>query len=209
MFERYTQAARNTIFWARYMASQLGSPEIETEHLLLGLLRADMSLARRVLGSPWAAESVWKKIEQIKPIREQIPVTREIPLNNVSKHVLVTASEEADLLSNTRICTEHLLLGLLREKECFAAKLLAGLDVHFAPIRAELLRVPHDDSKREDFVRERGPLPQDIVELQTRVRSIRVRLEDAIANHDFEKARTCSDEERVEREKLLLLYHQH
>lgn len=55
MFERYTQAARETIFGARYLASQVRGPEIETEHLLLGVLRADKSLANRFLGSPWAA----------------------------------------------------------------------------------------------------------------------------------------------------------
>jgi ATP-dependent Clp protease ATP-binding subunit ClpC len=54
MFERYTQAARGTIFWARYIASQIGSLEIETEHLLLGVLRTDKTLASRFLGSPWA-----------------------------------------------------------------------------------------------------------------------------------------------------------
>ena len=45
MFERYTEKARRVIFFARYEASQFGSPYIETEHLLLGLLREDKALA--------------------------------------------------------------------------------------------------------------------------------------------------------------------
>jgi Clp amino terminal domain. len=64
VFECYTQSA---IFWARYMATEVGSQEIETQHLLMGLLRADRTLAKRFLGSPWAAETVWKKVEPRKP----------------------------------------------------------------------------------------------------------------------------------------------
>jgi len=51
MFDRYTEKARRTIFLARYEASQFGSPYIETEHLLLGLLREEKSLANRFLRS--------------------------------------------------------------------------------------------------------------------------------------------------------------
>ncbi|PYX54936.1 MAG: hypothetical protein DMG76_19830, partial [Acidobacteria bacterium] len=65
------------------------------------------------------------------------------------------------------------------------------------------------DSKIEEFEREHGPLPADVVELQSRVKSIRASLEEAISNHDFEKARACSDEEGAAREKLLRLYHRY
>ena len=58
MFERYTEKARRVIFFARYEASQFGSPYIETEHLLLGLLREDKALANRFLRSHAAIESI-------------------------------------------------------------------------------------------------------------------------------------------------------
>ena len=209
MFERYSQAARQAIFWARYMASQVGGLEIEAEHLLLGLLRADKTLAKRFLGSPWAAETVWKKVEPSKPKCPRSTGSKEIPLSSESKRALLYASEEADLSPNRRICTEHLLLGLLREEKSLAAKILSELNVELASTRDELSRTPHDDSKVEEFMRERGALPEDVVELQSRVKSIRARLIDAISSHDFEKARACSDEEGVEREKLLRLYHQY
>jgi len=209
MFERFTQAARNTIFGARYMASQVGSQEIETEHLLLGLLRTDKSLASRFLGSPWAAESVWNKVQRTKPNHKTVPGPREIPLSNSSKRALTFASEEANLLSDGRIGTEHLFLGLLREEKCLAAEILLEFGVNLTSIREELSRIPHDDSKTYEFVRERAPLPQDVVELQTRIRSIRTRLENAIADHDFSQARMYSDEEAKERDKLILLYRQH
>ena len=113
MFERYSEMARRVIHMSRYMAGRVGSPEIETEHLLLGLLREDKALARRFLGTPWAAEAVWRKIAQSKPVREKLSGPRELPLSRTSKHVLAFAAEEADLLSNKYVCTEHLLLGLL------------------------------------------------------------------------------------------------
>ncbi len=59
------------------------------------------------------------------------------------------------------------------------------------------------------FFEQRGSLPEDIVELQSRIRSIVSRMENAIANHDFAEARACSNEERRERDKLFLLYQQH
>ena len=209
MFERYSKTARRAIHSSRYMAGRVGSPEIETEHLLLGLLRADKVLARRCFGSPWAGNAVWRKIEQSKPVREKTPDPREIPLSSASKHVLALAAEEADLLSNKHVCTEHLLLGLLREEKCFAAEILHELGVRLAATREDLLRIPHDDSASEEFVRESGPMPEDIVELRTRIRSIVSRMEGAIANDDFVKARAYSDEESAERDKLYLLYRKH
>jgi ATP-dependent Clp protease ATP-binding subunit ClpC len=191
------------------MAIQVGSQEIGTEHLLLGLLRSDNTLAKCFLGSPWAAETVWKKIEQTKAKRVRVPGRKEIPLSNESKRVLVSALAEADFFSNRRICTEHLLLGLLREEKCLAAKILSELGVRFTSTRDELSRSSHDDSKTEEFARERGPLPQDVVELQSRVKAIRVRVRDAVSSHDFDKARACSNEEMVERDKLRELYDQY
>ena len=59
MFERYTEKARRVIFFARYEASQFGSPYIETEHLLLGLLREDKALTNRFLRSHASVECIW------------------------------------------------------------------------------------------------------------------------------------------------------
>lgn len=209
MFERYSEAARSAIHSSVYMARRVGSPEIETEHLLLGLLRADKVLARRFLGSPWAGNAAWKRIEQSKPVREMTPGPRETPLSSASKRVLVFAADEADLLSSRHICSEHLLLGLLREEKCLATEILHERGVRLASTREDLLRVSHDDSATEEFVREQGSLPEDVIELQTRIKSIMSRIEEAIASHDFGKAREYSDEEGRERDKLYLLCRKH
>lgn len=208
MFERYTERARRVIFWSRFIASQLGSPEIEVEHLLLGLLREDTSLADRFFGSPWAVESVWRRLYH-KSVPENPPPPADLPLSSVGKRALAFAAEEADQLSHKRIGTGHLLLGLLREESCFAAEILHDRGASLEATRNELARLPHDDSIRKEFVRESGSLPEDVVQLQSRIRLIASQLNKAFANHDFEKARTYSDEERKERHKLYLLCQQH
>lgn len=209
MFERYTEMSRRVIFWGRYFAGQIGSPEIETEHLLLGLLRADQRLARRFLGSPWAAEDVWQRIEHSKSVSPKTQIDGDLPLNSACKRAMAFAKKEADQRSSQHVCTEHLLLGLLCEDKCHAAEILHERGVHLASTREELARIPHDDSVTEEFVRERDSLPEDVVELQTRIKLIVSHREDAIANHDFVKARKFSQDERKERELLYLLCRQY
>ncbi len=127
MFERYTEKARRVVFFARYEASQFGSPYIETEHLLLGLLRE----SRAVTDSDIV---IRKKIESHYGQRKTIPTSVDLPLNNESKRVLAYAAEEAERLAHKHIGTEHLLLGLLREKKSAAALLLnkEGLTIESA-----------------------------------------------------------------------------
>jgi ATP-dependent Clp protease ATP-binding subunit ClpC len=209
MFERYSEIARLVIFSSLRKARHVGSTNIDSEHLLWGLLATDKSLARRFLGSPWAVEALWGKIEQCRPIHEPIQGHVDIPLSSASKRVLFYAVEEADRLSSKHIGSEHLLLGLLREENCFAAEFLNEHGVRLASTREELVRIPHNYSAAEQFIREREPLPDDVVELQTRVGIILRRVEDAVAQHDFAKAREYSEEEAREREKLRVLYRQH
>ena len=85
MFERYTERARRVIFWSKYIASQSGSPEIEPEYLLLGLLREDQSLARRFLGSPWALDAVLGQVEQSKFVHEKPLGPVDLPLSNQTR----------------------------------------------------------------------------------------------------------------------------
>jgi len=209
MFERYTEIGRRVIVSSKHKASQAGSPDIDTEHVLLGLLATDKGLARRFLGSPWAAEALWGKIELTRSIHQRIQGPIDLPLSSVSKRALSYAAEEADRLSSKHIGTEHLLLGLLREESCFAAQFLNEQGVSLAQTREELMRIPHNYSATEQFVREREPLPEDVVELQARIEVIYRRMVDAVAQHDFEKAREYSEEEGREREKLRLLYQQY
>jgi ATP-dependent Clp protease ATP-binding subunit ClpC len=114
MFERYTEKARRTIFFARYEASQFGSPYIETEHMLLGLLRENRELVR--LLPPGSAEVIRNKIHDHTAIRETVSTSVDLPLSNECKRVLAYAAEEAERLAHKHIGAEHLFLGLFREE---------------------------------------------------------------------------------------------
>jgi ATP-dependent Clp protease ATP-binding subunit ClpC len=143
MFERYTEKARRVIFFARYEASQFGQPYIETEHLLLGLLREDKVLTNRFLRSHASVESIRKQIEAHTAIREKVSTSVDLPLSNEGKRVLAYAAEEAERMGHKHIGTEHLLLGLLREEKCFAAGLLKERGVTLNKVREELTGSPH------------------------------------------------------------------
>ena len=141
MFERYTEKARRALFFARFEASQFGSPNIETEHLLLGLLREDRALADRFVRPPASMESIRKQIEARTTVRERVSTSVDLPLSQESERVLAYAAEEAEQLSHKDIGTEHLLLGLMREEKCFAAEILQGCGLRLPTIREELSRV--------------------------------------------------------------------
>ena len=141
MFERYTEKARRVIFFARYEASQFGSPYIETEHLLLGLLREDKQLTNRFLRSHASIESIRKQIEGRTMIRDKVSTSVDLPLSQECKRVLAYAAEEAERLSHKHIGTEHLLLGLLREEKSFAAEILHERGLRLSTLREELTRL--------------------------------------------------------------------
>ena len=142
MFERYTEKARRVIFFARYEASQFGSPYIESEHLLLGIIREDKALANRFLRS--GAASIRKQVESQTTALEKTSTSVDLPLSNESKRVLAYAGEEAERLAHKHIGTEHLLLGLLREGKCFAAQILTERGVQLSEVRENLARQPHE-----------------------------------------------------------------
>ena len=140
MFERYTEKARRVIFFARYEASQFGSPYIESEHLLLGLLREDKALANRFLRSHAAIESIRKQVEAHTTVREKVSTSVDLPLSHECKRVLAYGAEEAERLNHKHIGTEHLLLGLLREEKCFASEILHERGLRLSQVREEIAR---------------------------------------------------------------------
>jgi ATP-dependent Clp protease ATP-binding subunit ClpC len=128
------------IFFARYEASQYGSPYIETEHLLLGLLREDKALANRFLRTHGSIESIRKEIESRITVRERISTSVEVPLSQECKRILNFAAEEAERLGHKHVGTEHLLLGVLREEKSFGAEILLERGLRLSAVREELAR---------------------------------------------------------------------
>jgi ATP-dependent Clp protease ATP-binding subunit ClpA len=151
MFERYTERARRAIFFARYEASQFGLPLIETEHLLLGLLRENKELIRYTLLQV-DHETVRQDIaSRIKP-GERTSTSVDLPLSDHAKRALAYAAEEPERLNHRYIGTEHLLLGLMREKEFASAEFLSrfGASLESLRKRAEGLG---DPKRREELHR--------------------------------------------------------
>jgi hypothetical protein len=158
MFERYTERARRVIFFARYEASQYGSPNIETEHLLLGLLREDPVLCKQFLGPTSVAADIRAEIERQITRRGRIPTSVEMPLTEECRKVLKLAAEEADRLGNRHIGTEHVLVALLRVEGSLAARLLQGRGLKPTAIREQLAKAPGSASPKARLEPTRGAL---------------------------------------------------
>src|SRR5882762_2249789 len=142
MFERYTERARRVLFFARYEASQLGSISIETEHLLLGLIREGKGLTSRIFArSHLSLENIRKEIEGRTVFREKVSKSVEIPFSAETKRVLQFAAEEADRLLHNYIGTEHLLLGILREERSVAASILLEKGMRLNTVREDIVQL--------------------------------------------------------------------
>jgi ketosteroid isomerase-like protein len=133
MFERYTEQARRVIFFARYEASNYGSRCIETEHLLLGLLR-ECPLPQ----SNATLEQIRGEVERQITRGERISTSVEIPLSGESKRALTLAAEEAERLAHRIVAPEHLLIGLLQVEKSLAARTLKARNIDAVEIRKQI-----------------------------------------------------------------------
>ncbi|HET7128054.1 MAG TPA: Clp protease N-terminal domain-containing protein [Gaiellaceae bacterium] len=127
MFKRFTERARQAVVFAQDEARGLKHNYIGTEHLLLGLLREEEGLAARVLDSlDIALEEVRNRVVVIVGRGEAVP-TGQIPFTPRAKKVLELALRESLALDHQYVGTEHILLGLVREPEGVAARILLDL----------------------------------------------------------------------------------
>jgi Clp amino terminal domain, pathogenicity island component len=140
MFERYTEKARRVIFFARYEASQYGSSVIDTEHILLGLLREDQPLMRYLQLD--LAPEIRDEIDKSVRRGERVSTSVEMPLSADSKTILQLAAEEAYRLADRHVETQHILLGILRVEKSLAANLLLAKGAKIEAIRERIARRP-------------------------------------------------------------------
>jgi hypothetical protein len=141
MFERYTERARRVIFFARYEASNYGSRHIETEHLLLGLLREDRALARWFPGKS-VEPTIRAEIEKRITRGERIAVSVEVPLSTECEKVLTIASETSERLGHRQVETEHILIAILRVEASLAAQVLIAQGLKPGSIQEQLAKEP-------------------------------------------------------------------
>jgi hypothetical protein len=148
MWQRFTEKTRRVIYFSQEEAARLGENKVGTEHLLLGLLREDDCLAARVLER--------LEISRVR-VRHELDgylargdgrLGETMLLTPRSKRVIDHACDEARLLNNDYVGTEHLFLGLVREEDGIAGRVLMKLGVTLESARAAV-----------EAIQEEGPAP--------------------------------------------------
>ena len=142
MFESYTEDARDVMSRARQEAQKFGHDHIGTEHILLGLIEVKGGVAAEILSHravdlPHAKQQV----EKLARRGSGSPDTAYGTLLQTehAQHVIKDAIQEARTLKHSHIGTEHLLLGLLYEKDCVATKVLSNLGLKLDDVRQDVL----------------------------------------------------------------------
>jgi len=140
MFEKYNEKARRALFFARYESSKLGSKVIESEHILLGILREGEDVIKEIFSRfNVKPDDVRREIEGDRVFVERVSSTQELPLSEESKKILAYASHEAESMMHPYVGTEHLLIGILRVDPSVASRILVAHGFNLYGVREETI----------------------------------------------------------------------
>jgi ATP-dependent Clp protease ATP-binding subunit ClpC len=140
MFDRFTDRARKVMNLAKTEAQRLNHEYIGTEHILLGLIHEGSGVAANVLRNMGIdLRRIRSEIEKMVKGNPTLVSMGQLPFTPRAKRVLELSMEEASNLGHNYIGTEHILLGLLRESEGIAARVLTGMNVKLDEVREEVL----------------------------------------------------------------------
>ncbi|MGC8667111.1 MAG: ATP-dependent Clp protease ATP-binding subunit [Chthonomonadales bacterium] len=146
MWQRFTERARRVVFFAQEEAGRLGENYVSTEHLLLGLVRENDSVAARILDRMGVSLGRIRSEIERQVTRGDGRLGQDMQLTPRAKRVIDLAYDEARQLNNNYIGTEHLLLGLIREGEGLAGRVLAKLGVDLERTRREVMALQDTDA---------------------------------------------------------------
>src|SRR5580658_5916158 len=150
MWQRFTERARKVVFYAQEEAQRFGEGYVSTEHLLLGLVRESDSVAARVLEKLGVSlNRIRSEVEKQLPRGDARP-NQDMTLTPRAKRVIDLAYDEARNLNNNYIGTEHLLLGLIREGDGLAGRVLAKLGVELEKARREVMALQDNESQAKN-----------------------------------------------------------
>ena len=166
MFDRFTEKARRVILFARNESNTYGSSQIESEHLLLGLLRESRSLLDPPRAKPDAPEMIRRRIHQHAARQEKSDTPINPPISPECQRILDHADEEASAFGHLFIGTDHLLAGTLREEKSLAATILREQGTQLQLIRDELRNAPSGDTTRQAPAQELAYTPESRDALQ-------------------------------------------
>ncbi len=141
MWQRFTERARKVVFYAQEEAGRLGENYVSTEHLLLGLVRENDSVAARILDRIGVSLGRIRSEIERQVARGDGRLGQDMQLTPRAKRVIDLAYDEARQLNNNYIGTEHLLLGLIREGEGLAGRVLSKLGVDLDRTRREVMNL--------------------------------------------------------------------
>jgi hypothetical protein len=156
MFERFTDGARQVVVLAEEEARMLNHSYIGTEHILLGLIHEGEGAAARALDSVGISiEAVRQQAEEIVGRGQQAP-SQHISLTRGAEKVLELSVRESLKLGHHYIGTEHILLGLIRDKEGLAAQMLVSLGADLNRVRRQVIQLLHGTRVRSRWPQMRG-----------------------------------------------------
>src|SRR6266850_5825381 len=142
MFEKYNEKARRALFFARYEASKLGSRVIESEHILLGVLREGEEIIKEIFNRfNVKPEQIRREVEGDRLFVDRISSSAELPLSEESKKILAYAAHEAESMLHQYVGTEHLLIGILRVESSTAARILTAKGLNVYGVREETISI--------------------------------------------------------------------
>jgi ATP-dependent Clp protease ATP-binding subunit ClpA len=227
MFERFTDRSRRVVVLAQEEARMLNHEYVGTEHILLGLIREDGGVAAQALESLGISEeTAHQQVEEIVGRGQTGPARGHLPFTPEGKKVLQLSLREAIALGHGYVGTEHILLGLIREDEGVATRVLNGLGVDPNRIRQQVIRLVsarhiHEQpgtgraggrGKRKQLSELRSQLDSvswrlsvleqrvgttpDLAQLDREITQIRRDKESAIDAQDFENAAVIRDREQ-------------
>jgi ATP-dependent Clp protease ATP-binding subunit ClpC len=161
LWERFTERAKHVVSMAREEATRLGSEYVRTEHILLGLCKEPEGIAAKALDNlDVDIDQLAAEIEsQVQPGNAMVS-SDEIAFTPRAKKVLELAVEEARRFNHSYIGTEHILLGLLKEGEGIAAKVLQDMKVDLGRIQAEVIKLLGDQGRGQQQEAQSGKKSQ-------------------------------------------------
>jgi ATP-dependent Clp protease ATP-binding subunit ClpA len=204
MYEHFTDRSRTVLQFANEEAQRFGHEYVGTEDLLLGLIEEGSGVAANVLKNLQVdLRNVRREVEGIDSRgrgSERPASGQKLPMTPPMKKVIEYAIEEARTLRHNYVGTEHLLLGVMRDRECVAAVVLMTFGLTLEAVRAEVLNLlgfptpePDEPPPRVDEPRpDEPPLPpevrQVVDDLTRRIEAVVAEKEDAVAGRDFDRA---------------------
>ena len=159
MWQRFTERARRVVFFAQEEAGRLGENYVSTEHLLLGLVRENDSVAARILDRMGVSLGRIRSEIERQVTRGDGRLGQDMQLTPRAKRVIDLAYDEARNLNNNYIGTEHLLLGLIREGEGLAGRVLQKLGVDLERTRREVMSLQDGEQTAVTSTRTRSRTP--------------------------------------------------